>query len=148
MTTVDMAAQVRAVCQAVLLGGGLGVVYDLMRVVRRRVPLGWLGSVLDLLFWTAATATLFVFSHGAWGGEIRLYGAAFFMLGGWAYFWGLSPLVLGVALAAVRVLELVLGILTAPARAAGRLLKRIAKKVKNIFPFKEKWSMIKPKPKV
>ena len=41
---------------AVLLGGGVGVLYDLFRVIRVRIGLRAVGAVLDLLFWTAATA--------------------------------------------------------------------------------------------
>ena len=36
--TADIARQLQALCRAVLMGGGLGVLYDLMRIVRRRFP--------------------------------------------------------------------------------------------------------------
>ncbi len=146
--TVDIARQLQGLCRAVLLGGGLGVLYDLMRVARRRLSWAWLGGLLDLLFWIAATVALFLFSHEAWNGQIRLYGALFCLLGGAAYFWGLSPVVLKVCFLSMRVLERVLGILTLPLRAVGRLFKRFGKNAKNIFPFGRKWSMIRLKPKV
>lgn len=146
--TVDIARQLQGLCQAVLLGGVLGVVYDLMRVLRRRVPLPFLGGMLDLLFWAAATAALFLFSHRAWDGQIRLYGAVFCFLGGALYFWGVSTLVLGIVTFLADVLIRILGILTLPGRLLGRLFKRFGKIAKNIFPFKEKWSMINSKPKV
>ena len=47
--TVDTLQQGRALCQALLLGGGMGVVYDLFRILRVRVKLRFLGPVLDLL---------------------------------------------------------------------------------------------------
>ena len=71
--TVDVAQQARALCQALLLGGAMGVIYDLFRVLRARVRIPLLGPALDLLFWLAATLVLFVWSQQAWGGEIRLY---------------------------------------------------------------------------
>ena len=80
--TADIARQLQALCRAVLMGGGLGVLYDLMRIVRRRVPSPVLGGILDFLFWAAATAALFLFSHETWAGQVRLYGAAFCMLVG------------------------------------------------------------------
>ena len=144
----DIVRQGQAICQALLLGGGLGVVYDLMRVIRRRLPLPGLGGVLDFLFWVLATAALFLFSHRAWDGQIRLYGALFCFLGGTAYFWGLSPLVLKTGLLLADVLKKILGIFALPVRLLGGLFKRFGKIAKNIFSFMGKWSMIKPKPKV
>lgn len=145
--SVDLARQGQAVCQAILLGGALGVVYDLMRVLRRRVPLPGLGSVLDFLFWVLATAALFVFSHEAWDGQIRMYGAVFCFLGGTAYFWGLSPHILRLGFLFADILRFILGILSLPVRLLVRLFKRIAKIIKNIFLFMGKRSMIRPKPK-
>ena len=37
--TVDTLQQGRALCQALLLGGAMGVVYDLFRILRVRVKL-------------------------------------------------------------------------------------------------------------
>lgn len=146
--SVDIARQGQAVCQALLLGGVLGLVYDLMRVLRRRIPLPGLGGALDFLFWVLATAGLFLFSQQAWDGQVRLYGAVFCFLGGAAYFWGMSPLALRLGFAVADMLGFILGILSLPVRLLARLFKRFGKFAKNIFPFRGKWSMIKPKPKV
>ena len=70
--TVDVVQQGRALCQALLLGGAMGVVYDLFRILRVRVKVPLLGPLLDLLFWLAATAALFLWSQSAWGGQVRL----------------------------------------------------------------------------
>lgn len=131
--TVDVALQVRGMCQAVLLGGALGVVYDLMRVARRCVPLRWLEVVLDLVFWLIATAALFVFSHCAWGGEVRLYGALFCLMGGGAYFFGVSPCVLPPVMAFLGFLRRVLGVLSRPLRYLLCLFRRIEKFAKTSF---------------
>lgn len=131
--TVDIARQLQGLCQAVLLGGVLGVVYDLMRVVRRRLPVPFLGGALDFLFWVGATAALFLFSHRAWDGQIRIYGALFCMLGGGAYFWGISPLVLKIAFLTVDLTAKILGILTLPVRGLARLFKRFEKFAKTSF---------------
>ena len=84
--TVDVAAQGAALVQAVLLGLGAGALYDLFRILRVRVRLPLLGPALDLLFWLTLTVTLFLWSQWAWGGPVRLYGAAFLFLGGVVYF--------------------------------------------------------------
>ena len=65
--TVDTLQQGRALCQALLLGGAMGVVYDLFRILRVRVKLPLLGPALDLLFWLGATGALFLWSQGAGG---------------------------------------------------------------------------------
>ena len=103
--TVDVMQQARAMCQGLLLGGGLGVLYDLLRVVRVRGKLRWLGGAADLIFWLAAVWALFRWSLPAWGGQVRLYGAGSISACsapgccGWAIawpissgrFWGFSP---------------------------------------------------------
>ena len=144
---MDTNAELGVLCRAILLGGSLGVVYDLMRVARRRLRLPGVGGVLDFSFWVLATVALFLFSRQAWAGRVRLYGAVFCFLGGAAYFWGLSPVLLSVFLRLADMLALILGILLLPARILGRVLKRIGKNVKYPFSFKEKWSMIALKPK-
>lgn len=131
--TVDIARQIHGLCRAILMGGALGVLYDLMRVVRRRVPLPLLVGILDFLFWVTATVALFLFSHAVWDGQIRFYGAAFCLLGGTAYFWGISPLVMGIFLFLATLADRLLGILTAPARALGRIFKKIKKFAKASF---------------
>ena len=89
--TIEVVQQGQALGQAVLLGLLLGGLYDLFRILRVRVKVRLVGPALDLLFWITATAALFLWSQGAWGGEIRLYGALFCLVGGGLYFWGLSP---------------------------------------------------------
>lgn len=131
--SIDIALQLQGLCRAILLGGSLGVLYDLMRVIRRRTGLRWLEILLDLLFWCAAVVALFLFSHDAWDGQIRLYGALFCLLGGWAYFWGISPLVLPFLLRLTVLIGRVLGILTFPCRALGQVFKRFGKFAKTSF---------------
>ena len=131
--TPDIAQQLQGLCRAVLLGGGLGVLYDLMRIIRRRLPLPLLAGALDLLFWITATAALFLFSHETWNGQVRLYGAAFCLLGAAVYFRGISPLVMGLLFLLTGVAGRLLGILTFPGRVLGRVFKRFGKFAKTSF---------------
>ena len=43
--TVDVIQQGRALCQALLLGGAMGMVYDLFRILRVRVKIPLLGPL-------------------------------------------------------------------------------------------------------
>ena len=143
--TIDVAQQGRALCQALLLGAVLGMLYDLFRILRVRVRVPVLGPVLDLLFWTVATLALFLWSQQAWGGEIRLYGAFFCVAGGAAYFWTVSHFFLWLAYRMADLTALLLGILTVPLRLLRALLKKIRKLGKNTFLFGGKWYRIRHK---
>ena len=94
--------------------------------------------VLDLGFWLWATLALFMFSHRAWGGEIRLYGALFCLVGGGVYFWGISPVILPPAMGILRFSRRLLGIFTRPARWLWDLFKRFGKFAKTSFHSGEK----------
>ena len=133
ITGMSVTQQLRGLCQALLLGGGLGLLYDGMRVFRRCLPLRWVGCALDLLFWLLTAVGLFAFSCRAWDGQIRLYGAMFCFLGGSVYFWGISPVVVGIFGWIAKVVGRILGILTAPAGLLLKLFKRIGKFVKTSF---------------
>ena len=131
--TPDIARQLQGLCRAVLLGGGLGVLYDFMRIIRRRLPLPLLAGTLDFLFWATATTALFLFSHESWDGQVRLYGAAFCLLGAAVYFRAISPFVMGVLFLLTGLAGRVLGILTFPGRILGRVFKRFGKFAKTSF---------------
>ena len=139
----EVARQLQVLCQALLLGGAMGLTYDLLRIVRVRLRLPLVGGALDLLFWLGATGALFLWSQSAWGGEVRLYGALFCMLGGGAYFWLLSPLFLWLGYRAADLTAVILGILTLPLRIFNGVLKKIRKLGKNTFLSAEKWYKIK-----
>ena len=137
--SVDLAQQARALCQALLLGGGMGVLYDLFRILRVRVKIPALGPILDLLFWLTATGGLFLWSQNAWGGQIRLYGAAFCLAGGALYFWAVSPWLLRLGYLGADLTAAFLGILTFPLGLALSIMKKIRKLIKNIFLSGAKW---------
>ena len=52
----EVARQLQVLCQALLLGGAMGLAYDLLRIVRVRLRLPLAEGALDLLFWLGATA--------------------------------------------------------------------------------------------
>jgi hypothetical protein len=145
--TVDVMQQGQALCQALLLGVILGLLYDLFRILRVRVPMAFLGSLLDFLFWCAATVTLFVWSQSAWNGQIRLYGAAFCLVGGGVYFWICSPICLWIGYRIADLVTLFLGVLTFPLGVLNTILKKIRKFGKNTFLSRRKWYRIKRKTK-
>ena len=140
--TADVQQQLNGLCQALLLGGGLGLFYDFLRVVRRSLRLRWLGQLLDLLFWLLATGALFFWSDRAWGGTVRLYGAAFCLAGGGVYFRLLSPAVLGLGYRIADFLAEIFKILLIPLSLLRMGIKKVKNIVRNTFLFKAKWYRI------
>ena len=140
--TADVYGQLDALCQALLLGGGLGVFYDLLRVLRVRTGLHWLGQGLDLLFWLLATAALFRWSDGAWGGPVRLYGALFCLGGGALYFRLLSPAALWMGYRIADFLTGILKILLIPLLLMKMGIKKVKNIIRNSFLFRAEWYRI------
>lgn len=122
--TIDTVQQGQALCQALALGALFGLLYDLFRILRVRVKLPVVGPLLDLVFWLVATGTLFLWSQGAWGGQIRFYGALFCMAGGGVYFWVISPWFLKLGYFMADIVTFLLGILTFPLALGRAVLKK------------------------
>ena len=70
---VSVTGQALAFLGALALGAGVGLLYDLFRILRVRLPWKALGAVLDLMFWLTVTAALFVYAVAAGDGEVRIY---------------------------------------------------------------------------
>lgn len=109
-----MELQFYALFMTVLSGIGVGLLFDLLRAVRRFVRPGPLLAALgDLLFWGAATAMvgtgLFL---GNWG-EYRLYVLVGLLIGLGLHFWLASPAVLWLADRLLHALAWALGLLWA-----------------------------------
>ena len=64
--------QVTLVLQSLLLGVGIGAVYDMLRALRLHFQCGWAGAaLLDTLFWAIVLAALFEFGLIAAAGQPR-----------------------------------------------------------------------------
>ena len=140
--TISVQQQAAAVIQAIGLGLLAGLLYDLMRIMRVRLPLPFLVSVLDFLFWITVTAVLFVWSQDAWGGEIRLYGTVFLFLGGVIYFAGLSVWILKIGYLIADFLSVIWNIFTYPVLCLKNTSKKMKKIAKKTFHSGVKWYKI------
>ena len=89
--------QLRLFLQSILLGVGLGVVYDLLRAPRRVFGFGWAATaVCDMLFWLVLLAALFEFNLLFAAGQNRYFVLAGAAGGAVLYFRLLSGVVLAV----------------------------------------------------
>ena len=116
-----MAAQSLFFAGALGLGAAVGVLYDVFRILRVRLPLPLLGGILDLLFWLVVTAALFVYTVTAGSGEVRGYLVLAVLAGAAAYFWLLSRWFLKLGYRLADFLGLVWRVLTLPVVLLGRL---------------------------
>ena len=127
--TVTVLEQAHSLLGALLLGVGAGLWYDLLRCLRYRIRSRVIAIALDLLFWLAVTAAIFVWSVAAGGGKVQISVCAALFLGGVVYFRFFSRLFFPILSALVRLLSQLLHLLLTPLI----WLKRAAGRVRNFF---------------
>jgi spore cortex biosynthesis protein YabQ len=139
---VDIAEQALSLMGALVLGLGLGLVYDLFRAMRVRFPAPLLGGFLDVLFWAVATVSLFVWSVVSGGGVVRVYIALGMLAGCWVYFQTLSSPILSIIYHIMDICSRLAHILSAPARFFLRQTKKFLLFFKNHFHYWQLWYKI------
>jgi spore cortex biosynthesis protein YabQ len=151
---VAVSQQVFALTGALLLGLGLGLVYDLLRVLRSRWHSGGVGAALDLLFWFLAALVLVLWSVYALGGVVRVYIVLAMAAGVWLWFATFSPRFLELGRQIADECAHVAHTLTAPVRALAALWKKFLVFCKKIFSYWLSWYKIgwmfaaaKPRPR-
>ena len=121
----SLRAQALSLLPALLLGMGLGLLYDLLRPPRRRM--GKLpAALLDLFFALAAGAAAFLNALASSGGRLGLWGLTCTLTGFLLYLYALSPLLL-------PLLELPFRVISDTIRSCKNLGKKMGKTAKKIF---------------
>lgn len=129
------ARQAAAFAGAVCLGAAVALAYDLLRLFRLLWKGRVWGGVVDAAYWVAVTVSVLGYTIELTGGEVEIYVAVAMLLGGWLYFWLLSPVVRrgeGVLLAICRKVGWILAL---PWRTIKNVLKKFWKFAKKHFPF-------------
>jgi len=139
---ISIAQQAYAFAGAILLGFAIGVLYDLLRLFRLRVPVPVLGPVLDLLFWAAVVAALFVYATGATGGQMRIYVLLSVFGGAVVYFVTLSAWILSLGNLVADGAAFLGRLVKLPFRFLFFCAKKIEKNLKNLFLYRRKWFKI------
>ena len=140
---VDLLDQALTFLGAAGLGTALGLVYDLFRILRRRVRLPLLGSALDLLFWALVTAGLFLYAIAAGGGQLRIYMVLALFLGAVVYFLALSRPALFLAGLVADGIAFLWKLCTFPLVLLGHVSKKIEKVAKKHFHYGRRWYNIR-----
>ncbi len=102
---------------AFVMGAAMGVMYDVLRPLRRRSGRGG-AALLDILYILFCGALAFVFAMGAGSGKLGVWELAATLAGFAGYIYTLS--------------DLVFPLLDGAAGAISRLLKQVKLKIKNI----------------
>ena len=130
----------------IFLGGGLGMVYDGLRVFRHALPhkVFWV-QLEDGLFWFLAVFLVFGVMLRASGGEIRFF-FIFGLFGGMGlYFLTLSRLVIAVSDRIICLMKyiavLLFQIVTTPFRLIGLIFRRPMRKI-SIFCDKQRKKLL------
>lgn len=131
---LSLHAQARLFLLTVLLGGGMGIVYDGLRVLRHALPhrLLWVQAE-DGLFWTLAVFLVFRVMLYASAGEIRFFTILGLFGGMGLYFLTLSPAVLALSDSIIRLMAylfcLFFRILSTPFRLLWLIIHRPVEKI-------------------
>ena len=139
---LSVAQQASSLVGAILLGFAIGVLYDLLRLLRVRLHIPFLGSALDLLFWVATVAALFVYATGATGGQMRIYVLLSVFGGATAYFVTLSPWILSLGNLIADAAAFLGRLMKLPVRFLHFCAKKLEKNLKYLFLYRRKWSKI------
>lgn len=126
---LDVSKQLLQLGASWLAGFAIGLLYDVLRVLRRRLKAS---ALLDGLFCLAALFALFTLGMSVGGGSLHIFMLAFFALGFASYMLLLSDIVLAVLDKIMRFV----GKLLAP---LVKLAKKICRFVKKCFSKANKW---------
>ncbi len=98
-----------------LLGIGLGVTFDIMRVIRSYIPKSRaMTALLDTLFWCVASVALLGFILTVSDGMMRWYVLVGTFCGGFVYIAAVSEIVFKVLMSLICVLRKILSMITRP----------------------------------
>jgi hypothetical protein len=139
----SVSAQLTQFFLSLALGLPLGLLYDVMRVFRRRARRRFLSVVCDFLFPAVCFAAAFWFAMTISGGQVRFYNLAGTAFGGALYGLLLSPYVCCVGDILADVLLFFLRVALWPLRCAAVFTKIFCRNVKILFLYQKKGVKIK-----
>ena len=119
---------------SVLFGAVLGLLYDILRALRR--TLGVKNTPADLIFCLGTLSSLFYLGMSLGNGQLRIFMALFCAIGCALYLSCVTPFLLPLL---IRLLEL----LCIPVRLLKKTVKKIAVFSKKHFTYPKKWFRIK-----
>jgi hypothetical protein len=131
--------QLTLTAAALALGAAAGLLYDALRVIRRRFPVKIITLLCDLVFCLAAGGALFVLGMTLGGGRQRAFTAIVAVLGGVMYFLTLTRPVTYLLEGIADLISLFSRLLVYPAAFLLITLKNFAFFLKKVFNYWFGW---------
>lgn len=129
---IEIAGQALVLLLALLTGAATGLIYDLLRPLRRRS--GRVGSaVLDVLFALCAGTAAFVFAMSAPGGRLGMWELTLILAGFIAYMYTLSSRIYPVAGSMFELLIRLFGQIKKFYKKTAEMAKFLFQKVRECF---------------
>ena len=128
-----ISGQILQAAATLLAGIVLGLIYDVLRVIRTRSGALAVSLLADLLFCLMAGAALFLLGMGPGGGELRLYMPAAAMAGALLYLWFFGPCTRRIVRLTLDGLRRAVTVLLFPLRKICMAVKKGWEISKNIF---------------
>ncbi len=142
---IPVTGQALEAALSLLFGIMAGLVYDLLRVVRRAFNKPAVTMVSDGLFWCVCALGMFALGMSAGRGEQRIFMLVLAFLGATLYFLTVSPLILEFGAFAAGVLGRIFRFLTAPIRWIAGYFKKFQCFLKKSFHYLKKRFTIRRK---
>ena len=139
---MEIALQARGLWVSALAGLGVGLFYDLLRILRRRRGGAVWSAALDLLFWAGVGWTLWAVTLWAGDGKVRAWHAIAIGVGCAVYLMVFSPLLLPAGLAAAEAAARIWRVITLPLALLLAAQKKFCEILKNHFHYWQKWVII------
>ena len=130
---VDLAQQLTQAGAAFVLGLASGLLYDIVRILRRRVKSFFFAAVCDGAFWRCCFSVLYLLGLSIGDGQQRGFLSVFAVLGGAAYLSIISRFLLPIMEGICRFIVKILAFILSPLKFFARGAKKISKKFKNLF---------------
>jgi len=127
---------------SLLLGMAAGFLYDFLRVIRRRIRLGIVTVITDILFWLIAALALFLLGFSVGGGRLHIYMTVLSFLGGIFYFYTISEISLIFLNIVADFLTFILRYLVKPLVLLYIWIKKVVFFLKKSFHYQKKWVTI------
>ena len=140
---VDSLGQLIILLRALGLGWALGLLYDLLRALRRSVKSPWLSSVLDAFYGLLLFFLVFFFALRVGNGELRVYLLAGLAAGGLFFFLLCSAPLRPLWDLWVVALRQFFRLCALPVRFFLRQMKYFLQSLKKLFHFRRKYYIMK-----
>lgn len=140
--SIPVSTQILQTAAALLLGLGLGFLYDAFRVIRTKCGSVIIAALCDISFWVLAGSALFIMGMGPGRGELRIYYMLVSLAGAGLYFLFFGFFARKLIRCCLRAVAKFFAVLSIPFKKLEKILKKIGFFFKSIFSRLKKWFTI------